>query len=481
VSESKQPDYLKRAETFLRTASKPFREVLQGCRTGAVPWRNCIIATLGIQFLFFLKLDRIVLLNLGLAGLYPRNQNLYLLYYYFWISFPLLAWGTYRAFLSSRLTERLSTVFRSIGLQNRLGKLPNLIYDVPLDEVTRKLRLSMSALPLSEFQKCKPSLESALHVFIDEMREDRVKGAIDIIYSHSPMPEALTLKEYKSYHASEFTVGTTRSKLVRATLTDVPHLLVAGQTGGGKSTFLRHFITSLYLSDKHAKFTLIDLKGGLEFQLFENLPRITVSGDMAGAVELLKEIDEAVKNRMKLLKENKCKDIGEYRRSGKAGARSLPREVIVVDEAAEMFLTSALAAADKVRAAKEILSRVARQGRSLGIHLVIATQRPDSRALDPQIKANLPGVLCFQMVNDISSITVLGTGRATDLPPVPGRGIWKTSNATLEIQTPNLPTERADTLLAPLRNEPPSPEENTSHSTPPETPSNKATVIKDLI
>ena len=145
-----------------------------------------------------------------------------------------------------------------------------------------------------------------------------------------------------------------------------------------------------------------------------------------------------------------------------------------------MFLTSALASADKVRAAKEILSRVARQGRSLGIHLVIATQRPDSRALDPQIKANLPGVLCFQMVNDISSITVLGTGRATDLPPVPGRGIWKASSTTLEIQTPNLPTDRAETLLAPLRNEPSSPEESTSPNTPPAAPTNKATVTNDI-
>lgn len=133
-----------------------------------------------------------------------------------------------------------------------------------------------------------------------------------------------------------------------------------------------------------------------------------------------------------------------------------------MDEAAEMFLSNALASADKVRAAKEILSRVARQGRSLGIHLVIATQRPDSRALDPQIKANLPGVLCFQMVNDISSITVLGNGRATDLPPIPGRGIWKTGSMTVEIQTPNLTIERADSFLASLRKE--------EKTTPSETP-----------
>ncbi len=456
MSESKQVDYLKRMEMASKTISKPFKEIWTGIKTGSIPWRNCIIATLLIQILFFFKSDRMLFIRWGLTWFYPKNQFFYLTYYYFWIGFPFLVWGIYRSYLAALLTERLSTVFRSIGLQNRLGKLPNLIYDIPLDHATRKLRLTTSAIPIPEFQKAKPSIESALHVFIDEVREDRIKGAVDVIYSHSPMPESFTLKEYKSFRPTEFTIGTTRSKIARANLSDIPHLLIAGQTGGGKSTFLRHLITSLYLSDKKARFTLIDLKGGLEFQIFEKLDRVTVSGEMTAAIDLLKDIDQTLKNRMKLLKDNKCKDISEYQRLSDPNKQALYREIIVVDEAAEMFLSSALAAPDKVRAAKEILSRVARQGRSLGIHLVIATQRPDSRALDPQIKANLPGVLCFQMVNDISSITVLGNGRATDLPPIPGRGIWKSSMEMLEVQTPNLPTERAETLLAPHRKESPS-------------------------
>ncbi|MBI4403531.1 MAG: hypothetical protein HY537_05190, partial [Deltaproteobacteria bacterium] len=211
-------------------------------------------------------------------------------------------------------------------------------------------------------------------------------------------------------------------------------------------------------------FTLIDLKGGLEFQLFENVKRVSVRGDIASAIGELKELEEVIAKRFALLKANKCKDIAQYLQKPKlqcVGADGVPadiplnRHIIVVDEAAELFLTNSLANPDDVRKAKEILSRVSRQGRSLGIHLIVATQRPDSRALDPQIKANLPGILSFQMANDTSSITVLGNGRATDLPPIPGRGLYKNSFDMVEVQTPYLPSEKAEELLEPYGMEKP--------------------------
>ncbi len=129
----------------------------------------------------------------------------------------------------------------------------------------------------------------------------------------------------------------------------------------------------------------------------------------------------------------------------------LNREFIIVDEAAELFLASDKAKASDVQRARRILSDIARRGRAAGVHLIIATQRPDSRSLDPQVKANLPGVLCFQMVNDASSITVLGNGKATDLPPVPGRGIWKVGAQMIEVQTPFLSHDAASDLLKSLK------------------------------
>ncbi len=153
--------------------------------------------------------------------------------------------------------------------------------------------------------------------------------------------------------------------------------------------------------------TLIDLKGGLEFTAFSSLPGVTVVTDREEASKRLTVFPEIIGRRMGTLRQKHAKSIEELYGEKR---KFVNRDVVIIDEVAEMFLPS------EDDAAKAILSQIARQGRALGLHLVVATQRPDTRALDPQIKANLTGVLCFKMLNDASSITVLGNGKATELP-----------------------------------------------------------------
>jgi len=451
-------DWWERLCFLLRAIKGPVAELVDGIKAKTIPVPRCIGFCLLIQAILFFRIDYYFVLKAGLSWLYPASFSRYYTYYFLLLGSPFWVWAVFQARKKQKLRRDLDETFQKVGLKNNLNHSPRFIFDKPLDGAVRKLRVSRAGLPLSEFNKHKEGINADLGFYIDEIRENREHQTVDIIYSTKEMHKVCKLYDYRSIPKSQFIVGITRSREVSANINAVPHFLIAGQTGGGKSTFLRHFITTLYLNDDSARFTIIDLKGSVESQLFENLRRIDVPQNMGEAIHYLEGISATLDYRLKLLKANQCKDIHDYfkldetRRTGVPTEDSrvkpgLFRHIVIVDEVAEMFLAGTLGGASDIQKAKRILSRVARQGRSIGVHLVLATQRPDSRVLDPQIKANLPGVLCFQMVNDASSILVLGNGRATDLPPIPGRAIWKTGMEMLEVQTPYLDAEETENLL----------------------------------
>ena len=438
---------------FLLT--RPLLEVFYGIRADRFPWAECLLWGDIAGAMILLHLDQVLFRRIGIENLYPVRAQFYYSYCAVLMTSGFWFWGAFQCALRNKLIQRLTQVFIEAGLKSPLGKLPTFIFDYPVDEFTRKLRLGRSCFSKDQFERAKPALESSLQIYIDEMRENREHGSLDIIYSHSPMPSMTKIESIAEIPALSFVIGKTRAKQLTTSLQKVPHLMVAGQTGGGKSTFLRSLITTLYLNNPAFKFTLIDLKGGLEFQTFENTTRIKVIPSVKQAVTNLQNIETRLKERMDLLKANDCKDIDAFlaipiekrKDVARVSAKAMDRLVLVIDEAAEMFLAGSHASANEIQSARRVLSQIARQGRSVGVHLVIATQRPDAKALDPQVKANLTGVICFQMLNDASSITVLGVGRATELPAIPGRAIWKSGSEMIEVQTPYLGTEEVDLLL----------------------------------
>jgi S-DNA-T family DNA segregation ATPase FtsK/SpoIIIE len=320
-----------------------------------------------------------------------------------------------------------------------------------VDQDTQKLVLTKISYSLADFINAKPRIESGLRSFIDDIKENRTKGTVEILFSDMSLPTSVGYQNFSKSNNSSFFVGATRASEIFGDFDKTPHLLVAGQTGGGKSTFLRNLITTLFVNSKNTQFTLIDLKGGLEFQLFEDLPRVEVIPNLDRAISDLLSLQTELNRRIEFLKKHKVKDIANLDSNSPDNSFLKSRRLIVVDEAAELFLAGGGSDSAKIIQARRILSLIARQGRAAGINLVIATQRPDSRSLDPQVKANLSGVLCFPMQNDSSSITVLGNGRATDLPLIPGRAIWKEGPFMTEVQTPYLSVEAADQLLEPHR------------------------------
>ena len=462
MKEQKKISLTARIDLFLEKSKKaciPLSELYYGVRYGTIPWDLCAGIGIALIAVLFFRIDVLFFRKFELLKLYPIKPKLYATYAFIVATAGFWLWALVQTGRRRILLQQLADAFNCAGLKNRLGKLPSFISDRPIDPYTRKLRLSRAKLALDDFKNAKPALESALQIYIDDVKEQREYGTVEFTYSHHPMPSLVEMKSVNNITRNEFMIGGTRARQIKANLEDIPHLLVAGQTNGGKSTFLRQFITSLYLNNKDYEFTLVDLKGGLEFQIFENLERVSVVANLTDAANKLKVFKQILEDRMKILKLNKCKDIAQYlklsesKRQSVDGAKAtnLSRRLIVIDEAADIFLAGRDAAHGDIQNARRVLVEIARKGRAVGIHIVIATQRPDVRSIDSQVKANLPGILCFQMPNDTSSITVLGNGRATDLPAIPGRAIWKSGATQLEVQTPLLTPEIAEAILLPFR------------------------------
>lgn len=435
----------------LRLLISPIAELIHGFRSNTIPWEYCAGWMLFSSTVLILKIDHFLILHTRLKDLYPYYGPFYKIYAFSIVTIGFWIWAWNQVRKKKEKLALLTSAFKNAGLESKIGRLPNLISDFPIDSANRKLRLTNAGFPVSKFYDQKKYLESELGIYIDLIKEDRERRAIDVIYSHFPMHEQVIYEPDEKTSSFGFIVGRTRAHALTASLKETPHLLVAGQTGGGKSTFLRQLIVHLHLKQKSTRFLLIDLKGGLEFSLFENRKQFRVVPNVLAAVEELKLMDKLLDERMALLKAHQCKDLESYLKKKEEG-KSTPmnRQIIVVDEAAEMLLAGHHANSKEIQVARGILSRIARQGRAVGVHLVVATQRPDSRSLDPQVKANLTGVICFQMMNDASSIAVLGNGRATDLPRIPGRAIWKNGMEMLEVQTPFLGADEAEKLLGPV-------------------------------
>ena len=229
-----------------------------------------------------------------------------------------------------------------------------------------------------------------------------------------------------------------------ADLTKMPHLLMAGATGQGKSVGINVVLTSL-LYKKHpaeVKFVLVDPKK-VELSIFETIERHflaklpdseeAIITDNKKVVNTLNSLCIEMDNRYELLKNAQVRNIKEYNAKFKArqlnpneGHRFLPYIVLVVDEFADLIMT----------AGKEVelpIARLAQLARAIGIHLIIATQRPSTNVITGIIKANFPTRIAFKVSSKIDSKIILDGSGAEQLI---GRGdmLYSQGNEPVRIQ-----------------------------------------------
>lgn len=448
-----QIDYWALAKKISFGISQPIIEIVYGMRKDTITYWPLITWGLFVDFLLLSQLDQKIFTFLKIDWLYPSNPLAYTAYAFLSVTMGFWIWGAIQTRRRANVLARLTETFQECGLKSPMGKLPNFIFDKPVDELVRRMRVTNAFMPKAKFEEAKDHLESSLQVYIDEISESKSHGTVDILYSHFEISKLVALDDMAAIGTNRFFIGQTRARAIHSDFSENPHLLIGGQTGGGKSTFLRQFITTLYCNNPDYNFTLVDMKGGLEFQIFDQRDRVTVISKTPEAKHIFEKLDRMLSDRLEILKINKCKDIDDYSKKPKI-ERVLPkdfpesklhlsRHVVVIDEAAELFLGGGKNLIADVQSISRHAARIAAQGRAVGIHLVIATQKPDSKAVNGQIKANLTGVISFPMATLGASLSILGNGRAKELPSTPGRAIWKSGLEQYEIQTPYLNPDQA--------------------------------------
>ena len=192
-----------------------------------------------------------------------------------------------------------------------------------------------------------------------------------------------------------------------ADLARMPHLLVAGATGTGKSVCLNGLISSLLMKNgpENLRLLMIDPKR-LEMAPYEGIPHLLgpVVTEPAVAVGRLRSLVTEMLRRYDLMKDEGVKNIAEYRKVA-SPERLFPYIVVVIDELADLML------AQKKEVEPPII-RLAQMARAAGIHLVLATQRPSAQVVTGLIKTNIPTKIAFQVGSQIDSRVILDTGGA---------------------------------------------------------------------
>ncbi|MEC8599743.1 MAG: DNA translocase FtsK 4TM domain-containing protein [Bacteroidota bacterium] len=239
-------------------------------------------------------------------------------------------------------------------------------------------------------------------------------------------------------------------------LVKMPHLLMAGATGQGKSVGLNTVLTSLIFKKHPAevKFVLVDPKkvelniySKIERHYLAKLPETeeAIITDNTKVINTLNSLCIEMDNRYELLKNAMCRNIKEYNKkfkerklNPKDGHSFLPYIVLVVDEFADLIMT----------AGKEVetpIARLAQLARAIGIHLIIATQRPSVNVITGIIKANFPARIAFRVASKIDSRTILDSGGADQLI---GRGdmLYTQGNELIRIQCAFVDTPEVESI-----------------------------------
>ena len=284
-------------------------------------------------------------------------------------------------------------------------------------------RMSVSRIPVVTELKA----EDKYDVIFVVLRYTQLDAILNAVSAGDDLPEVLKWKDsYLSLDSFVLVLGESYTGPVTVNLAHIPHILLGGSTGSGKSVLLKLLL--MQALRKGAEVYIADFKGGVDFSKVwhEKCRMCFTEEDLRYTLDQLAAVLEYRKNAFKALG---CPNIDAYNETTE---QPLPRLIFACDEVAEMLgKTGADNERKKLLAQIENkLSTIARQGRAFGIHLILATQRPDATIIPSQIRNNMDFRVCGRADSVLSQI-ILDNTSATEQIPKDARGRFITGDGTV--------------------------------------------------
>ncbi len=428
---------------FLITSS---REAYLGYMNGLMPVVRLLQLSCTASLFFSLKLDlyflKILKYWIPMLQL-PAPTGLFRVI--IWLACavsPFLFWGWRRHKIIQAVILYLQDTFTSAGLVSN-NKTPRLIRDYATETDSRVLQFLSDGVTVSQFKEKKELLENKLSVRIEEIRGNKqFPKLVEIEFANAELKTVFELSDIYGYKDFTFPIGMTRSEVIIGDLKKTPHYLFAGRTGSGKSTFIKTMATILLANNEDLKIYLIDLKG-TEAGQFISLPRLTATTEPKGALHFIEAVEKEINFRKIKFQKEKAFDINFYNKrmiDNGCLTERLPRILLIVDEMANLMPQLATKDFATLKKASLLLNWISRTGRSFGVHLAVGLQKPDTRNMDSTTKANLEGILCFQVADRTQSQVVLDNNLAASLGGIVGRAVWQTSGDGTIVQAPIIST-----------------------------------------
>lgn len=304
-----------------------------------------------------------------------------------------------------------------IGLVNHAGMPPDLLRKRRDKDNVRVTvwEFRNQSIPLQEWEKKRLAIETALGITIVKLTYAKGKSRV-LVYAvpaGDDLPEVLKWKDsYLSLDSFVLVLGESYTGPVTVNLTHIPHILLGGSTGSGKSVLLKLLL--MQALRKGAEVYIADFKGGVDFpKVWHEKCRMCFTEE--DLCDTLDRLVEELERRKSALKALGCPNIDAY---NEIAERPLQRLIYACDEVAEVLDKTGRSKEDKELLAQieNRLSTIARLGRAFGIHLILATQRPDANIIPGQIKNNMDFRVCGRADSVLSQIILDNTSAAEQIP-----------------------------------------------------------------